>query len=63
MACMSMCRQNLGIKLCSWCQDVDDYSKDYVERDEQRLADLGRRAVEMYAVSHIFAELQVGPLP
>ena len=40
-------------------QDVDDYSKDYVERDERRLADLGRRAVEMYAVSQVFADLQV----
>ncbi|KAK9820473.1 hypothetical protein WJX72_010699 [[Myrmecia] bisecta] len=39
-------------------QDVDEYSKDYVERDERRLADLGRRAVEMYAVAHIFSELE-----
>ena len=43
----------------SWLQDVDDYSKDYVERDEKRLADLGRRAVEMFAISHIFTDLQV----
>lgn len=40
-------------------QDVDDYSRDYVERDEKRLADLGRRAVEMFAISHIFTDLQV----
>lgn len=40
-------------------QDVDDYSRDYVERDERRLADLGRRAVEMFATFHIFTELQV----
>ena len=38
---------------------MDDYSKDYVERDEKRLADLGRRAVEMFAISHIFTDLQV----
>ena len=30
-----------------------------MERDERRLADLGRRAVEMYAVSQVFADLQV----
>lgn len=29
-----------------------------MERDERRLAELGRRAVEMYAVAHIFAELE-----
>ena len=39
-------------------QDADDYSKDYVERDEKRLGDLGRRTVEMYALSHIFGELE-----
>lgn len=38
---------------------MDDYSRDYVERDEKRLADLGRRAVEMFAISHIFTDLQV----
>ena len=39
-------------------QDVEDYSSNYVERDERRLADLGRRAVEVYAVSHILRELE-----
>ena len=39
-------------------QDADDYSKDYVERDERRLTELGRRAVEMFAAAHIFAALQ-----
>jgi len=39
-------------------QDADDYSKDYVERDERRLTELGRRAVEMFAAAHIFAGLQ-----
>ena len=34
-------------------QDVDDYSRDSLERDERRLLDLGRRAVEMYAAAHI----------
>lgn len=40
-------------------QEADEYSKDYVERDERRLADLGRKAVEMLTVSLIFKELQV----
>ena len=37
---------------------MEDYSSNYVERDEKRLADLGRRAVEIYAVSHILRELE-----
>lgn len=41
-------------------QDSDDYSKDFVERDERRLAELGRRTVEMFALAHIFSELEVG---
>ena len=42
----------------AFVQDVEDYSSNYVERDERRLADLGRRAVEVYAVSHILRELE-----
>ncbi|KAG7672953.1 hypothetical protein Ndes2526B_g08521 [Nannochloris sp. 'desiccata'] len=34
-------------------QDVDDQSKGSVERDERRLADLGRRTVEMFGAAHI----------
>ena len=35
--------------------DADaEFSDDAVERDERRLADLGRRTVEMYALSHLF---------
>ena len=37
---------------------MEDYSSNYVERDEKRLADLGRRAIEIYAVSHILRELE-----
>ena len=34
--------------------DADaEFSDDAVERDERRLADLGRRTVEMYALSHL----------
>lgn len=29
-----------------------------MERDERRLAELGRRAVEMFAVAHIFSDLE-----
>ena len=32
----------------------EDFGDDAVERDERRLADLGRRTVEMYALSHLF---------
>lgn len=35
-----------------------DESKDYVERDERRLGELGRRTVEMYSMAHIFSELE-----
>lgn len=34
----------------------DDSVKDTIERDERRLAELGKRTVEMYAISHIFTE-------
>lgn len=47
----------LSMLVCVDTQDADDYSSNYVERDERRLAELGRRAVEMYAVAHIFSEL------
>ena len=39
-------------------QDGDDYNKDFVERDERRLGDLGRRTVEMFALAHIYGELE-----
>ena len=38
-----------------WPQD-GDYSRDSGERDELRLAELGRAAVHMYIMSHIFLE-------
>ena len=34
----------------------DDYRRDSIERDEKRLAELGRRTVEMYVISHIITE-------
>ena len=41
-------------------QDDGDFSKDSGERDEARLAELGRAAVHMYILAHIFLEkLQV----
>ena len=42
----------------------DEAASDSVQRDERRLALLGRRAVEMYVMSHIFLDkLAVRPLP
>lgn len=42
--------------------ETDDYNRDFIERDEKRLADLGRRTVEMYVIAHIIAELEVSHL-
>ena len=37
-------------------QEGDDASRDSGERDERRLAELGRAAVQTYVVAHIFLE-------
>lgn len=42
--------------------ETDDYNRDFIERDEKRLADLGRRTVEMYVIAHIIADLEVASL-
>ena len=42
--------------------ETDDYNRDFIERDEKRLADLGRRTVEMYVIAHIIADLEVSHL-
>lgn len=34
----------------------DDYRRDTIERDEKRLAELGRRTVEMFVISQVFTE-------
>ena len=39
---------------------MDDYGRDFVERDEKRLTELGRRTVEMYVTAAIVTYLQVG---
>ncbi len=39
--------------------ETDDYNRDFIERDEKRLADLGRKTVEMYVIAHIIADLEV----
>lgn len=46
---------NDGLTLRSG-QDGDDYRRDSIERDEKRLAELGRRTVEMFVITHIFTE-------
>ena len=38
---------------------MDDYGRDFVERDEKRLTELGRRTVEMYVTAAIVTYLQV----
>merc|ERR1719313_3027784 len=35
-------------------KELDDYGKDSVERDERRLAELGRQAIEMFVLSHLY---------
>ena len=39
--------------------ETDDYNRDFIERDEKRLAELGRKTVEMYVIAHIIADLEV----
>lgn len=34
----------------------DDYRRDTIERDEKRLAELGRKTVEMFVISQVFTE-------
>lgn len=42
--------------LCGRNQSDDDYGKDSVDRDERRLAELGRWTVEMFVLSHVYTE-------
>ena len=35
-------------------KDLDDYGKDSLERDERRLAELGKQAIEMFVLSHLY---------
>eukprot|EP00798_Chlamydomonas_sp_ICE-L_P015975 gene15975-22105_t len=54
-----MVQSNDGLALRSGQED--DYRRDSIERDEKRLAELGRRTVEMYVLSHVFSErLEIG---
>ncbi|KAG2491763.1 hypothetical protein HYH03_009924 [Edaphochlamys debaryana] len=46
---------NDGLTLRSG-QDGDDGRRDSIERDEKRLAELGRRTIEMFVIAHIFCE-------
>lgn len=34
--------------------NIGEENKDYIERDERRLTELGRRTVEIYVLAHIF---------
>lgn len=51
---VQMMQPNDGLALRSGQED--DYRRDTIERDEKRLAELGRKTVEMYVISHIFTE-------
>jgi hypothetical protein len=54
-----MLQPNDGLSLRTG-QD-DDYRRDTIERDEKRLAELGRKTVEMFVISQVFTErLEVG---
>lgn len=45
-----------GLGLRSGCDEMSELRRDALERDEKRLAELGRRTVEMFALGHIFTE-------
>jgi hypothetical protein len=45
-----------GLSLRSGCDELSELRRDALERDERRLAQLGRRTVEMFALAHIFTE-------
>jgi len=47
--CINCCLASMA----SNSQEADGSSREAVERDERRLADLGRRCVEMFAAAHI----------
>lgn len=53
-----------GLGLRSGCDELSELRRDALERDEKRLAELGRKTVEMYALAHIFTErVEVRGLP
>ena len=52
---MQLLQPNDGLALRSG-QEGDEYRRDSIERDEKRLAELGRKTVEMFVISHIFSE-------
>ena len=45
-----------GVGLRSGCDELSEVRRDALERDEKRLAELGRRTVEMFALAHIITE-------
>jgi hypothetical protein len=53
--CLQVLQPNDGLTLRSG-QDGDDYRRDSIERDEKRLAELGRKTIEMFVIAHIFCE-------
>jgi hypothetical protein len=53
-ASQQMVQPNDGLALRSGQED--DYRRDSIERDEKRLAELGRKTVEMFVISHIITD-------
>lgn len=45
-----------GLLLRSGCDELSELRRDALERDEKRLAELGRRTVEMFALAHIVTD-------
>lgn len=47
---------NDGLTLRSGQEGDADYRRDSLERDERRLAELGRRTLEVFVVAHVFCD-------
>ncbi len=45
-----------GLALRSHQEGDSEFRRDSVERDERRLGELGKKTVEMFAITHIFTE-------
>jgi hypothetical protein len=54
--------EGLSLRGSGGGDELCELRRDALERDEKRLAELGRRTVEMHALAHIFTEqLEVRP--
>ncbi|CAA2961582.1 MATH domain-containing At5g43560-like [Olea europaea subsp. europaea] len=37
----------------------EEFNKDFIERDERRLTELGRRTIEIFVLAHLFSKIEV----